>query len=118
MSTERKHIKDVPTIREQMDAVVAPIFDRDSGYRLKMYRLKERLEQRDLAFLLGVSQQYVSKLEIGYPVKPMFTLEQLIKVVGFPATTWVLTGKNPSRFDPMGRVEQFLEWRRQKILRG
>ena len=118
MSTERKNLKDVPTIREVMDEFVAPLFNHESGYRLRMYRGTERMEQADLAFILGVTQQYVSKLETGQAVKPAFTLAHLIRVVGYPATTWILTGKNPSRYDPTGWVEQQLEWRRQSKLRG
>lgn len=101
-----------------MDAHCAPLFDFDRGYRLKVVRVKEKMDQRDLAFRLGVSQQYISRIEAGIAVKPLFTLKQLIEVVSYPATTWILTGKNPSRYDPLGRVEEWLEWRRQKLLRG
>lgn len=49
--------------------------------RLKKLRAKRKLSQADLAAKVGLSREYVARLETGHHDPPLSTLEQLAKAL-------------------------------------
>ena len=49
----------------QLAAVVQPLIDSEAGERMELVRMKMLLDQKEMAELLGVTQQQLSRLERG-----------------------------------------------------
>lgn len=79
--------------------VVTPVFDVAMGERLRLMRMKQGLDQGDLAQLLGVSQSIVSRLERGQgkTCESPFSVARMQEVFG-KDTLFILLGLNPERF--------------------
>jgi HTH-type transcriptional regulator, repressor for puuD len=50
--------------------------------RLRDYRAKRELSQRELAELSGVSREYIARIELGQHDPTLSTLEKLAKALG------------------------------------
>ncbi|MDR0833754.1 MAG: helix-turn-helix domain-containing protein [Candidatus Symbiothrix sp.] len=83
------------------------------GKRLKAYRLKKKLTQKDLAERAGISLFTVAQMEKGRPVsitmllpvlrvlRLLDNLEQLVPEIGIsPIELMKLKGKTPQRIKP------------------
>jgi transcriptional regulator with XRE-family HTH domain len=49
--------------------------------RIKEWRAKRKLSQRDLADLSGVSREYIARIELGQHDPTLSTLEKLAKAL-------------------------------------
>jgi transcriptional regulator with XRE-family HTH domain len=49
--------------------------------RMKEWRAKRRLSQRDLAHVSGVSREYIARIELGQHDPTLSTLEKLAKAL-------------------------------------
>lgn len=68
-------------ITTKLYEVMTPIFNKESGHRLRIARMSKLMDQRTLAALLGVSQQIVSKLETGRLEVSSFTIARLMEAL-------------------------------------
>lgn len=68
--------------RPALEMTLRPVFTKESGDRLRLIRMSMLIDQRELALLLGTSQQQISKLESGRLDVAPFTLARMRNVFG------------------------------------
>lgn len=62
--------------QNHLDQVLVPMFDKDSGFRMRLIRMKFLWDQKELARRLGTTQSQICKIERGKQEIPSFTFAQ------------------------------------------
>lgn len=90
--------------KKGIEHICTPVFTPEMGKRLALARMKLNLDQAQLAKLWGVSQQRVSKVELGrLDVIPELTVARFEAVMG-KFSRFVLFGTDSDRFQNPGTI--------------
>jgi DNA-binding XRE family transcriptional regulator len=83
----------------KLDEVTYPRFVDGAGERMAWVRMRMLMGQKELAAVIGISQQQISKVEKGHLEQPRFTMAMLKTV--FPHHwSYILTGKGGPQLVP------------------
>lgn len=96
--------------QEQMERICHPRFDRDTGLRMTHVRVHMLMDQKELGFMLGVSQQQISKLETGRVALAPFSIATM-RAVFSHYLVYILFGQSIPGWDPRKRFSTYLNRR-------